>query len=371
MKTEEEWRDWGKPFMITSFIAQFGEVEGKSLADKYDERFCPLIKERLAFIFEPEKSVFNPSSSGFGFTIVSFAQDRLYEELNKIIAEQSVDLENTVKIYLNNYFRYISQTKNYDARGRLAARRVCLLLNLAAEEFSAQEQLALKVQPDSAGFNTQFKATAEKIPKSSVLTPYRILKVALVAIGGGAVVGMTSFVSAPALYTTLIPLLTSASEIFQLSVTFQVILQSMGLLPYVMGTYGGSYASYLMMQRTAAIPSFQLTPLYNPHACQPWSGSSDKASDSPGQFSSELVLPATVCILIAGLVEKGHDHKEVWGGDGVSMLQAVAEEQLKESPEVGKSENSAPAGEKSKASEGLLHRGQEIASLVLKTTAEL
>ncbi|RYH14057.1 hypothetical protein EON65_34235, partial [archaeon] len=193
MKTEEEWRDWGKPFMLTSFIAQFGETEGKKLADQYDEQFCPLIKERLAFLFEPDKTFFNSSGNSSGFMLLSFAQDRLYEDLSNIAAEQSVDLENTVKIYLHNYFRYITHSKNYDARGRLAAQRVCLLLNIAAEEFSAQEQAALQVQPDSLNFNTQFKSTSEKIPKSSVLTPYRVLKVALVAIGGGAVVGMTSF----------------------------------------------------------------------------------------------------------------------------------------------------------------------------------
>jgi hypothetical protein len=300
MKSEAEWWEWGQPFLRSTFNAQFGDAAGLSLCDQLEERFHPLINERSSLWVE--------TPIGSDYALVSFAEQRLNEELLKLSIDPTVDLDAALKAYLDRFFTY-AVSSSYDARARVVARKICLMLNMAARDFATLESNSITQPTETTkdDFLNSFQSSVRSVPRSSLVTSYRMLKVAFVAVGGGAMVGMASVVAAPTIITTIIPLLTVASELLQVSVTLELFLGYVGVLAYpilpsLFTSYGSTVAGLTMLRRTAEIEDFELAPLQNT-SCSVLEGKA-----------------GAVCILVNGHSPQSREPRDLWGADGASAL---------------------------------------------------
>jgi hypothetical protein len=316
-KSEDEWQDWGEPFLETTFVAQFGDVQGPIMLAELKEKFHPILSEHISLWIEN-------NNEEEDYSHISFAEQRITSELQNMTIDPNSDLDSSLQQYLDRFFHYTTTCKTYDARARVVARKVCLMLNKAAQDFASLEQEHLShTSTGSHDYLESLKASVDSIPRSSLLTPHRVLKVALVAAAGGALVGMASLAAAPAMVSTVVPLLSATSEMMQVSIVMETFLSYAGVLacpviPSVFGSYGGSVASQQMLKRTAPIDHFELLPLQN-------SSCSERVEKKSG----------AVAILVSGHVRRGHDEREIWGADGPSCL--VDEDG--DSKETGKSES--------------------------------
>lgn len=296
VKSEEEWREWGQPFLQATFIAQFGEAQGVQLTEQLHDKFHPLITEKT-FLWVDQ-------AMEEDYAFVSHAEHRLQDTLRTIGIDASLDLDQALKTFLDNFFKYC-QSSVYDARARVTAKKICNLLNLAAHDFSELERSSLSHQ---GTFLESFNESCSSIPRASLLTSYRMLKVAVVAVGGGALVGMASVVAAPTIITTIVPLLTATSDLLQVSVALEGVLAYVGVLAYpvipsLFGSYGTSFTGYTMMKRTAELEEFDLMPLAN---------LSCKSTGTGAGGGGALTL------LVAGHTHG--DDRSIWGADGASHL---------------------------------------------------
>lgn len=288
VKDEQEYKEWGLPFIALSVEAQFGK-EGAPILEDLNARFCPLIGHGLSLILEdPEWEE---------YTFIHSAEVLLSSILSET-ESNDVNFESTLTNYMDNFFRFMlagSADDVYDARTRVIARRMCDALNITAAEFSELESVHWQSeQPESASseaihlrsneaeelqaestlknlarrkFHEKFNLDSRNVPAASILASFRIWRVAFIAAGGGALMALSGRLAAPAIMSTVLPLICASNTVGQVSFALSTTLSCFGitsleLIPGIMSSYGATIAGRKMLNRTAPLKDFALKPLH-------------------------------------------------------------------------------------------------------------
>jgi len=247
VKDEKEYREWGLPFIAISVEAQFGKDSSAPILEELDSKFCPLIGHGLSLILEePELE---------DFTLVHSAEVLLSSILNEI-ESTDINFESSLRAYMDKFFHFVLSSQSndvYDARTRVIARRMCDALNITAAEFSElesthwdtesaflvtrslsedleeeQTEESLKTQARRK-FYQKFNRDSKKVPRASILASFRIWRVAFIAAGGGALMALTGALAAPAIMSTVMPLLCASNTLGQVSVGLNTALSCFGI----------------------------------------------------------------------------------------------------------------------------------------------
>eukprot|EP00981_Chlorochromonas_danica_P005803 scaffold1190_cov187-Ochromonas_danica.AAC.35 len=374
MQREEEWQSWGQPFLLSLFTAQFtSQDEAQRVLAVYEKQFLPLIGQQCFLWVGQEEDE--------DYEVISHAEEKMLEVLNtlstlhdppqaQVVAggggsggggagEGSAEgvevvggLEDMVESFLQRYYDFLRSSPSsssttttssssssshccYDARARLIVKRICSLTKgLAKCDHHTIESTHLldKLGPRKSfleGMNTSIAA----IPRDSLVVPRRALKVALVALSGGAMVGVAGMIAAPSIIATMVPMVMTATSFLQVSLALETIaaagftfssFSSTTFLPMILPTlftsYGTSVAAETMMLRTAPIDEFALHAMFNPNAVvalpRDKQGSGGVASQPHGRQGS-------VAIFISGHIPQPYDcqhDREIWGADSSSLL---------------------------------------------------
>lgn len=308
---EQEFKNWGQPFLESIFYSQFGTEEGPILLLEAQKNLNPVFCSNSSILFESETIDFND------FVYISSFEEKLLDSLH-FFSSCSEDQTNEL---LNDYFRcfysYINNKNHYDSRARLIANKICRLLSSSAHKFLEMEQkyqsTELSIQDDHAkeenSFYSSFQKISSAIPRDSLVVSYRLWRVAFIAAGGGAMVGMASFMAAPAIVASVVPLLTTVSTFTQYSLSIDTFLMYVGylnfpILPALFGSYGANLATTKMLKRTAELNQFDLIPLH--------------IKNIEPSVSLNKFLP--VFILVCGHIEEKIDPRELWGGNGSVLM---------------------------------------------------
>lgn len=385
VKDEKEYQEWGLPFIAISVEAQFGKDVGARVLEELNSKFCPLIGHGLSLILEePELE---------DYTLVHSAEILLSPILDEIESTDD-NFEDSLRTYMDKFFHFVLSSQSdevYDARTRVIARRMCDALNLTASEFSdlesthwqAESSTSLTSQSllenDQEGllegsskaqarkkFYEKFNLDSRRVPRSSILASFRIWRVAFIAAGGGALMALTGALAAPAIMSTVLPLICASTTLGQVSVALNTALSCVGLtsleiIPGLMSSYGATVAGQKMLNRTAPLKDFALKPLhvedgdiFDPEDVDralsaskgggvsndtSSAGSIDSVISTPpaakcGQAvrttrsrvpnpSTSPIAPTTstqahapVFILVSGHLERGIDARQMWGANG-------------------------------------------------------
>lgn len=357
VKTEKEWNDWGYPFLHIVFASQFpNDDERIHLLQDFQQQFFPLIGHGIALWIEesihntnqaPESLEHHQNQGIDDYVFISSLEGKLTKVLSKYLLYQSKDIENHLILFFTNFYQYLEKIEHYyDSRERNIARKVCQMLNLSAHQFSDLERdlLFSKGKDDNSSSNTLFPSESvpddvrqypkeEKgndlfltlfhqhshaIPRESLLVSYRMWRVAFIAAGGGAMVGIAGFIAAPSIVSTVIPVLCNAATFTQLSVTLDTFISYVGiltypLLPSIFTTYGATVAGTVMMKRTAAIKDFELQPL---HIHQ----DENHRQNLEALYAQKDKTGISIFILVNGHVEKNVDARVMWGANGADVV---------------------------------------------------
>jgi hypothetical protein len=342
LKTEKEWKEWGMPYLQLIFVSQFQEEEGNQLLEDFQKQFFPLIGHGITLWIEESisRNPDSPHPSEDDYVIITLLEDRLKKVLANYLAitDNEQEIQNHLKIFLQRFYQHIEKIEHYyDSRERTIARKVCSILNVSAQQFSELEKEYSHFNPSTAENNsigpndiadsennslflTLFNRHSQEIPKDSLLVSYRMWRVAFVAAGGGAMVGMAGVMAAPAIISTVIPVLSSACTFAQISVAMETFTSSIGvlsytLLPGVFSTYGATVAGSVMMKRTAAIKDFELLPLHI-HEDRESAAAQTKTENNKDYYLSKDTTGLPVFILVNGHVDRKVDSRVMWGGNG-------------------------------------------------------
>eukprot|EP01032_Pedospumella_encystans_P033539 gene33539-37904_t len=243
VKDEKEYREWGLPFIAISVVAQFGKESSTQILEELDSKFCPLIGHGLSLILEELELE--------DYTLVHSAEVLLSSILNEI-ESTDINFESSLRAYMDKFFHFVLSSQSddvYDARTRVIARRMCDALNITAAEFSElesthwdaesassfttrslsedleeeQSEESMKAQARRK-FYEKFNRDSKKVPRASILASFRIWRVAFIAAGGGALMALTGALAAPAIMSTVMPLLCASNTLGQVSVGLNTAL---------------------------------------------------------------------------------------------------------------------------------------------------
>ena len=342
VKDEKEYRDWGLPFISISVEAQFGNGQCAIILEELNSKFCPIIGHGLSLILEDEDFE--------DYTLVHSAEVLLSSILNEI-ESNDVNFDSSLRVYMDKFFQFILSSRNddvYDARTRVIARRMCDALNITAAEFGELESShwqaddieQLPAASEFGGgdhngiqdctskslarrkFYEKFNRDSKNVHPSTILASFRIWRVAFIAAGGGALMALTGALAAPAIMSTVVPLIYASTTLGQLSVTLSTSLSlfgitSLDLIPGIMSSYGAAVAGQKMLNRTAPLKDFALRPLHL------HDGEQFTPSDQEGHFPALSEASAVqgkphapVFILVSGHLERGIDARQMWGANG-------------------------------------------------------
>lgn len=162
----------------------------------------------------------------------------------------------------------------------------------------------------------------------------RYLKVAVAAVGGGALMMYTGSVAAPSIAASLIALCTAGGSLTQLSTSAAALLSYWGLsseacISSLFAATGVGVTGYKMSQRTRGVTEFHFVPLHSNfpldiprHRYEKADGVDGGSARDEEQYYGGTAgnntgngtggLPVFVCI--PGWVEEDQDPRLVWGG---------------------------------------------------------
>lgn len=353
VKDEKEYREWGLPFVAMSVEAQFGKENSIQILEELDAKFCPLIGHGLSLILEEPESE--------DYTLVHSAEVLLSSILNEIESSDA-NFESSLRLYMDKFFHFVLNNQSddiYDARTRVIARRMCDALNITAAEFSDLESTHWSSESISSlatrsltededdtteqstksqarrKFYEKFNRDSKNIPRASILASFRIWRVAFIAAGGGALMALSGAIAAPAIMSTVMPLLCASNTLGQVSVGLNTVLSCFGittldLIPGIMSSYGAAVAGQKMLQRTAPLKDFALKPLHMED------GDNFEPMDAEGTVVNSIgsdinrtqgkltnKAHAPVFILVSGHLERGVDARQMWGANG--FIQSIVD----------------------------------------------
>jgi hypothetical protein len=418
VRTEKEWSEWGYPYLELIFCSQFNEQKGKELLKEFNSQFHPLIGHGICLWID---DTLNPTTSDGSskqeeeedYVIITLLEEKLKKVLANYVIFQENDLQIQLVSFFTKFYQYIASIDHYyDSRERTIARKVCSMLNLSAHQFSDLEKILSSSASDTVSdsfllenadlgpysssissndssdvsftqkqdnlFLKLFNRHSHSIPRQSLLVSYRMWRVALIAAGGGALVGLAGTMAAPTIISTVLPVLTSAVSFTQISLTLDGCMGYIGfvtysLIPSIFTTYGATVAGTVMMKRTAEIKEFELIPLHI---------HSERHQISRQQVYQEkdkTGLP--IFILVNGHIEKNIDSRVMWGANGTDIIlnechvntsgKKEDNETLKSDESVaiveGNIEKSRPKDLLSTIEEDLLKEGQLLAESILQS----
>lgn len=228
----------------------------------------------------------------------------------------------------------------YDARARASCKRLARRLGdglLPWREVAAIEAaLAAECLAGAAGAIPD--GTLDPPGRQSV---GRYAKVALAAVGGGALMVYTGSVAAPSIAASLLALCSATGGAGSLALAEQLAAGTAALLAYwgltptacistLLGATGVGLTGYKMTQRTRGVTEFHFVPLHSdcPLAAPSRRGAAAAASRRKGEEDEAAAAAAAataaavvgpgaglpVFICIPGWVEEDQDPRRVWGG---------------------------------------------------------
>lgn len=249
----------------------------------------------------------------------------------------------------------------YDARARASCKRLARRLGeglLPWREVAAIEAaLAAECMAGAAGAIPD--GTLDPPGRQSV---GRYAKVALAAVGGGALMVYTGSVAAPSIAASLLALCSATGGAGSLALAEQLAAGTAALLAYwgltptacistLLGATGVGLTGYKMTQRTRGVTEFHFVPLHSdcpldaPHnqrrRQQPQEDGAEKADEATSAravvMGADGGLPVFICI--PGWVEEDQDPRRVWGGatttvSSCSTSSAAEEEEEAWAPEM-------------------------------------
>jgi hypothetical protein len=347
-KTEQEWNQWSYPFLLSIYQAQFGDVQGQEYFQKLDASFSPVIGKGVTLWIESINIHHEEEDSEY--LIVRTAEQHL---LNEFSTFNDDELDTHLKHFSQRFMQFIvEQQHNNDARVRTMARHLSRMLCGSAQTFSNLENAYFNQQKAESTdtmitYGEAFKQTAADVPRQSLLVPYRMWRVAFVAVGGGALVGVAGALAAPTIMASVMPLVSSATTFLQLSVTMETYLTYFGVVSYTtaastavtysssssvissfFAAYGAVVSGQTMMKRTDELGEFDLLPLHIP---------TEKDGNAGNRFAlntgdTTQAVGGPVYILVPGHMDKSVDLRALWGANGSILMMAEDEEQHEHVP---------------------------------------
>lgn len=262
VRDEREYLQFGLPFLQLIVEAQYGE-EGRAaaVAAELNDQFCPLVGHGISLFLEEDQQ------EG-GFTHIHSAELFLTNILNQISAEKGDQLELFVRQYLNTFLKYIiiDHGDVYDARTRQIMKRMCNVLNVSGVEFRELENSywysrgsAADVTTNSSSsssisftFYERFNIDSKRMPSASVVKSFRFVRIAFISVAGAVLMALSGAVAAPAITSTVLPLIYASDTLAKASVAFTTCLTSIGfsgfeVIPGLMSTYGALEAGKRMV----------------------------------------------------------------------------------------------------------------------------
>lgn len=263
VRDEREYLEFGLPFLQLIVEAQYGEEDGAVVAAQLNDQFCPLVGHGISLFLEEDQQ-----EEG-GFTHIYSAELFLTSILNQISAEKGDQLELFVHQYLNTFLKYLIDHDVYDARTRQIMRRMCDVLNVSGVEFRELENsywysggLAAAAAVDttttsscsssSYTFYERFNIDSKRMPAASVVKSFRFVRIAFISVAGAVLMALSGAVAAPAITSTVLPLIYASDTLAKASIAFTTCLTSIGftgfeVIPGLMSTYGALEAGKRMV----------------------------------------------------------------------------------------------------------------------------
>mmetsp|Transcript_22315 Transcript_22315/g.32063 ORF Transcript_22315/g.32063 Transcript_22315/m.32063 type:complete len:756 (-) Transcript_22315:30-2297(-) len=403
VKDESEWESWGKEFLLQMYTVQFGSQNGQNLYDKYLMNYVPNFRVPLTIY-----SVESIHSDFVGVFEVNSIENLLLC-MQDHSSVHTMDLSNGLRSFFNRYFAFMSSndgTISYDCRFRVCAKALAAI-NCSMAEFDQLESLYWhsiqhndSTKSSNIDYGNGFNDMSSKIPRNSLISSFRLWKVAFIAAAGGG--AMLTAVN-PLMVTTLLQ--SSSLSILPPLPISAVMAYLMPLIPYVgpssltasisaalnllidcaasscvaiphlttllgsptgwstlpaiaaginsvsgsavvaqaMSGYGAIVAGTRMLKRTAPLKEFQLEPLHMPVFTDSCSGQDQEGEEDVVMVRSTSTKGAVpVRILVNGHCEKGLDPRTVWGADGLVGMYGTVKENDLIAEDVGNSCNELP-----------------------------
>jgi len=257
VRDEREYLEFGLPFLQLIVEAQYGEKGGAAaVAAELNDQFCPLVGHGISLFLEEDQQE--------GFTHIHSAELFLVNILNQISAEKEDQLELFVRQYLNTFLKYIiDHCDVYDARTRQIMKRMCDVLNVSGVEFRELENsywysggpAADTTSSSSNSYGTfyeRFNIDSKRMPAASVVKSFRFVRIAFISVAGAVLMALSGAVAAPAITSTVLPLIYASDTLAKASVAFTTCLTSIGfsgfeVIPGLMSTYGALEAGKRMV----------------------------------------------------------------------------------------------------------------------------
>jgi len=250
VKDEREYLEFGLPFLQLVVDAQYGEEDRATVAGMLNEQFCPLVGYGICLYLDEDLQE--------GYTHIHSAELFLSNILNQISSEEGDRLELFIQQYLGTFLKYIIDHDAYDARTRQIMKKMCDVLHVSGVEFRELENsywysLSL-YSPTSTSFTfyERFNIDSKRMPASSVVKSFRFLRIAFISVAGAVLMALSGAVAAPAITSTILPLIYASDTLAKASVAFTTCLTSIGLsgfevIPGLMSTYGALEAGKRMV----------------------------------------------------------------------------------------------------------------------------
>lgn len=337
IQSETEWFAWGLPYLQFVVSAQFDSrgTDAQEFFATLAIELEPVINHKTGTSLWLELVNISCDSSDRSeeYILVKSTRDRLSELQASLSVYTEEVLQQSLITFLNN-LTTSRQTSLMikDSRSKEVSRKIIGLLHSSLQCLSVQESLELDAtQPSHEGvslaFHEQFTNVSKSIPRHSLVVPYRLWRVGVVAAGGGAIVGMASALAAPTIMSSFIPVLSSAATFVQASAVIDTFLSYTGfitypLLPGLFGTYGLTVAGRMMMERTKELQEFSLLPLHL--LCLPRA--------TLKEIKVRKIDSKPLYLLVSGHLEQEVDQRVVWGADGGALLLEPDHEQNEDDP---------------------------------------
>lgn len=368
-KSEVEWDLWCRPFLESIFCSQFGDDLGSKHFQEIDSSFSPIIGKGVHLWIDSisESNESSENSEDSDYIIVRTAEQHLLDEFACFTDEEwGVHLESFAHRFMEFILHQQEENKknhHSDARVRTMARKLSRMLYGSAQTFRDLEtayfsqlrrQETSNEEQKNENYKDTFREVAMAVPKQSLLVSYRMWRVALVAVGGGALVGATGALAAPTILASAMPLLTASTSFLQLSVVLEsyftyvgvstvsttALMSSStgsGLISTFFATYGALVSGRTMLKRTEELGEFELLPLHIPtvsrlkdNAAAGSNASAFALAPPSNDTSSASLNGGPVYILVPGHMDKNVDLRALWGANGTVLL--LDEDQCDTSP---------------------------------------
>ena len=222
---------------------------------------------------------------------------------------------------------------SYDARARASFKRLVRKLDLLSWTEIVEIESTLAAEYDALIHD-------EDLDPQGCQSVTRCVKVALAAVGGGALALYTGSVAAPSIAASLFALCTAGGALTQISANTAALMAYWGLtstscISSIFAATGVGLTGYKMSRRTQGLTEFHFVPLHSNFPLElpqcnlgRAPASQEECASAPRKSNKDEPLGLPVFVCIPGWVEDDQDPRRVWGGGTaeVSMSSAIADD---------------------------------------------